>query len=52
MKLDRRLRGDLGQLGGRESVERGSLREKPRDLAQAGVQLVLSRPVAFMGLQP
>ncbi|HEY5429323.1 MAG TPA: hypothetical protein VIK04_09425 [Solirubrobacteraceae bacterium] len=41
MKLDRRLGRDLGQLVGRERVERRPLRQEPRDLAQTRVQLAL-----------
>jgi len=41
VKFDRRLRGDLSQLIGRERVERGALRQKARDLAQTRVQLAL-----------
>jgi hypothetical protein len=41
VKFDRRLHGDLGQLIGRERVERRPLRQKPRDLAQTRVQLAL-----------
>jgi hypothetical protein len=41
VELDRRLRGDFGQLLGREPIERRPLCEKPRDFAQAGVQLGL-----------
>jgi hypothetical protein len=41
VKLDRRLRRDLGQLIGRERVERRPLRQEPGDLAQTRVQLTL-----------
>lgn len=37
MKLDRRLRGDLGQLVGRERVKRRPQSEKADDLGQAGI---------------
>jgi len=43
VELDRRLRRDLCELLGRERVERRPLREEPRDLAQARVQLALRR---------
>jgi len=41
VKLDRRLGRDLGQLIGRERVERRPLRQEPRNLAQTRVQLAL-----------
>jgi hypothetical protein len=41
VKLDRRLRRDLGQLVGGEGVKRGALRQKADDLTQAGVQVAL-----------
>jgi hypothetical protein len=44
VKLDRRLRRDLGQLVGGQGVERRALRQKAGDLAQAGVQLALRWP--------
>jgi hypothetical protein len=48
VELDRRLRGDLGQLVGRESVKRWALRQKARDLAQTRVQLILRWPAIRM----
>jgi hypothetical protein len=41
VKLDRRLRRNLGQLVGGEGVERRTLRQEAGDLTQAGVQLAL-----------
>jgi hypothetical protein len=41
VKLDRRLRRDLGQLVRGQRVERRALCQKAGDLAQAGVQLAL-----------
>jgi hypothetical protein len=41
VKLDRRLRRDLGQLIRRERIERRPLRQEPGDLAQTRVQLAL-----------
>ncbi|HXD66064.1 MAG TPA: hypothetical protein VNV17_15690 [Solirubrobacteraceae bacterium] len=41
MKLDRRLRSDLGQFVGGQRVERRALGQETGDLAQAGVQLAL-----------
>jgi hypothetical protein len=41
VKLDRRLGRDVRQLVRGQGVERRALRQKPGDLAQAGVQLAL-----------
>jgi hypothetical protein len=41
IELDRGLGGDLGELLAGERVKRWPLREKARDLAQAGVQCEL-----------
>jgi hypothetical protein len=41
VKLDRRLRSDLGQFVGGQRVERRALGQETGDLAQAGVQLAL-----------
>jgi hypothetical protein len=41
VKLDRRLRSDLGQFVGGQRVERRALGQETSDLAQAGVQLAL-----------
>jgi hypothetical protein len=46
VKLDRRLRRDLGQLVGGQGVEGRALCQKAGDLAQAGVQLALRSLVA------
>jgi len=46
VKLDRRLRRDLGQLVGGEGVEGRALRQETGDLAQAGVQRALRWVVA------
>jgi len=46
VKLDRRLRRDVGQLVGGQGVERRALRQKASDLAQAGVQGALRSLVA------
>jgi hypothetical protein len=48
VKLDRRLRRDLGQLVGGEAVERRALCQKAGDLTQAGVQLALRSLVAVV----
>jgi hypothetical protein len=48
VKLDRRLGRDLGQLVRGQSVERRALRQKPRNLAQAGVQLALRSIAAIL----
>jgi hypothetical protein len=49
VELDRRLRGDLGQLVGRQRVERGALGQKPCDLAQARVRGDLRRANWIIG---
>jgi hypothetical protein len=46
VKLDRRLRRNLGQLVDGQAVEWRALRQKAGDLAQAGVQLALRSLVA------
>jgi hypothetical protein len=48
VELDRRLLGDLGELVRGQRIEWRPLREKARDLAQAGVQSSLLCANRFM----